>query len=147
MTTMHEVAGDLWDWHDAGLWLVVTTNGDVNRRGMAIMGRGVAAQAALRYPALPELLAERLKEGNYLNDFWPFRLITFPVKHHWHDTADLELIERSCQELVDLVTRGSLPTPVVLPRPGCGNGGLDWAVVRPVVAALLDDRFVVVERG
>jgi len=70
------------------------------------------------------------------------------VKHHWRERADLILIERSARELVDFVTdlweRG--PATICLVRPGCGNGGLDWKDVRPVLAPLLDDRFMVVER-
>ena len=33
---------------------------------------------------------------------------------------------------------------VVLPRPGCGNGRLDWFLVERTIAPWLDDRFVVV---
>jgi hypothetical protein len=34
---------------------------------------------------------------------------------------------------------------VVLPRPGCGAGELDWTrFVRPALTALLDDRFVAI---
>jgi hypothetical protein len=35
---------------------------------------------------------------------------------------------------------------VVLPRAGCGNGGLNWEMaVRPVLADILDDRFIALE--
>lgn len=30
---MVEVRGDVWDYYDQGYWLVVTTNGSLNRRG------------------------------------------------------------------------------------------------------------------
>jgi hypothetical protein len=31
-----------------------------------------------------------------------------------------------------------------MPRPGCGNGKLDWRVVRLILRPYLDDRFTVV---
>ncbi len=35
---------------------------------------------------------------------------------------------------------------VYLVRPGCGNGQLKWEDVKPLIAPILDDRFIVVER-
>ena len=49
-------------------------------------------------------------------------------------------------ELIDLVIEHGFDT-VVLPRPGCGNGGLRWQDVRPLLGLSLDDRFIVVDNG
>ena len=35
---------------------------------------------------------------------------------------------------------------VYMARPGCGNGQLKWEDVKPLIAPILDDRFIVVER-
>ena len=36
---------------------------------------------------------------------------------------------------------------VLLPRPGCGHGGLNWERdVKPLLQERLDDRFIVVNR-
>lgn len=140
-----ELTANLWDME--GNWLVITTNGDVNRRGEAVMGRGVAAQAKFKFPHLAWMLAEGMKqEGNHVMAWQPFHIITFPVKHHWHEQADLDLIGRSCEELVNQVTMTPLEPPIFMVRPGCGNGGLDWAEVKYVCDGWLDDRFFVVER-
>lgn len=140
-----EVRGDLWDYPaDA---IVVTTNGFVKENGEAVMGRGVALQAQRYLP--PKLLGERLQaSGNHVYVFpgrlklaMPTDIVTLPVKHNWWEQADVDLIARSLREL-RFITNAMGYNVVVLPRPGCGNGGLDWEVVRPLLCDL-DERFVV----
>lgn len=145
---MREATGNIWwtRW-DA---IVIPTNGDVNRGGEAVMGRGLARQAAQRWPLLPKTLAMLLREhGNHAFDVWKPRrlptLLSFPVKHHWHESAELDLIERSAQELVALADSLAY-RQVALPRVGCGNGKLDWVDVQPILERHLDDRFIVVSR-
>jgi hypothetical protein len=69
---------------------------------------------------------------------------TFPVKHHWREKADLDLIERSARQLVELADRFGYQR-LLIPRPGCGNGQLSYEEVRPVLKGILTgDRFVIV---
>lgn len=145
---MIELTGDIWTEPGVDA-IVITTNGVVKNDGCAVMGRGVARQAAMRYPWLPARLGTCLTAvGNRVfiydtpGDDAP--IITFPVKDRWWERADLGLILKSCRGLAGLVDSRGL-RKVVMPRPGCGNGGLDWGDVRKVVGPRLDDRFVVVE--
>lgn len=141
---MREVRGNLWD---AGAdYFVITTNGALRKDGAAVMGRGVALQAMKRYPGLEYSLGRRIQlRGNHVSAIG--RLISFPVKHHWREMADLKLIRRSAEELAVYVTgQRHLGYPieqVAMPRPGCGNGRLDWKDVKPLIKDVLDDRFVV----
>lgn len=150
---MIEVEGSLWHYRDdsAGAAradaLVIPTNGSINARGHAVMGRGLAKQAAALYPGIDQVLAYLLKaRGHHVHVMLvtpPLpALVSFPVKHCWSDQADLTLIDQSCQELWALTTvmRWSL---VALPRVGCGNGHRQWGEVRPRLSQL-DSRFVVV---
>jgi O-acetyl-ADP-ribose deacetylase (regulator of RNase III) len=58
-------------------------------------------------------------------------------------TVSLELIENSAKELKTMVQRFGLKN-VVVPRMGCGNGGLRWEDVKKIVGPILDDRFTIV---
>lgn len=151
---MVEVHGDVWDYYDQGYWLVVTTNGSLNRRGECVMGAGIAKQAAQRYPELPKLLGRRLRTfGNIVHLFPALRVITFPVKRQWHEPADPELIYASSLQLRNLEVDGFLdiggePTPVAMVRPGCGNGWLDWEEVKHLIEPVLStDRYLIVDDG
>jgi hypothetical protein len=148
-----EITGNLWDFYDQGHWVVITTNGMVKKDGTAVMGRGVARDAAQRFPELPAHLGAAIKQwGNKVSIFMkPPRIISFPVKHHWRDQADPELILESAQYLSQALSRHVEPSifkpPVYMVRPGCGNGGLEWSMIRPMLVPILDDRFIVVEKG
>ncbi len=147
---MREAYGNLWDLHERGHWICVTVNGDVNRHGKAVMGKGVAQAAAVRMPELPTKLALRIAAlGNHVQRFDTFRVFSFPVKYHWNEKADLNLIQRSCDELMARLDRQNAVSikKVYLPRPGCGNGGLDWQHVRDAIYERLDDRVIAITNG
>jgi len=144
---MIEIYGNFWDVPNAFAH-VITTNGTIRSDGRCVMGRGVALQATKKIPRIAKILGDLIKEkGNKVHYLGPFvdgyNMFSFPVKDNWWEPAKLELIERSCKELVALV-----PTArkIVMVRPGCGNGNLAWQVVKPICELYLDDNFVIVER-
>lgn len=156
---MRELVGDLWDfvrWRKEGNnqppWLVVPTNGKVNSRNEAVMGAGVAKEAARRFPHIPRELGRLLMDhGNVvqrftdLNYFEPFDLITFPTKGNWDDKSDLDLMRRSCRLLRPMAQAAH--GLVVMPRVGAGLGRLPWSEVRAMLEAELpEDKFVVVSQ-
>ena len=143
---MREIQGNIWDYHGKGYWTVITTNGVVRKDGACVMGRGVAKQAAVRFPFFPYAVGKRIKEaGNYVHMFPSFKLISFPVKHNWWEKADIALIEKSCKNLADRADIYVTLSEVYMVRPGCGNGQLDWKDVKPILEKYLNDRFVVVQ--
>lgn len=154
---MIEARGNLWTYLGAagfGGARVITTNGFVKANGECVMGRGCAREARDRWPWLAKMLGAIIREdGNHVYRFpmdWG-SLVTFPAKPErgpngepgWQARAEPALIERSAAELVRIVDGFDLPW-CVLPRPGCGNGGLAWEDVRPLLEPLLDDRFHVI---
>ena len=154
---MKEVFGDIWELAPKYDIIVITTNGYVKTNGEAVMGRGIAKEAKERYPTLPAELGKHISRwGNTIGWFYGYDkpIISFPVKPSigpngepgWKAKADLKLIEESAKRLEFTVTFNVLDGPprIILPRPGCGNGGLKWEDVRPVIEPILDDRFTVV---
>lgn len=143
---MREDLADLWTTPADARCL--TTNGDTRADGAAIMGRGVALQAKSRYVGLHFRLGEQLRlAGNVTQIIWTppgeSPLVAFPVKYHYKDWADLDLIVKSAQQLVTLADAQGWKS-IVLPRPGCGSGRRHWQEVRSRLWMLLDDRFLVV---
>ena len=69
-------------------------------------------------------------------------IVAMPTKNSVSRSSPLPLVVRSVAELNELAYWHDW-TRVVLPRPGCGLGGLLWRNVKPIVDEL-DDRFTVV---
>ena len=130
---MNQVSGNLWE--ESADYVVITTNGYVKVNGCAVMGRGVALQAKTRYPGIDTALGSLLKaEGNHVGIIAPYLLIALPVKHHWQEPADLELIKRSLREL-NVLAKRLHPQKLVMPMPGTGNGQRKFEEVMPLVLA------------
>jgi hypothetical protein len=139
---MTEITGNIWDYRETSI-VAITTNGQVTKNGKAVMGRGVAAQAASMFPSLPARLGQCLAaSGNHVHNL-DYNIISFPVEHSPYDVPDLHLIERSAQELVTLADQRGWQS-IVVPRPGCGGGGLSWKEVQPLLKKYFDDRFMVI---
>jgi len=144
---MKEVAGDIWGYYEQGCWIVIPTNGYVKKNGACVMGRGLAKQAADRFPYIPFIIGRGIRQlGNGPQVITDYRIVTFPVKHNWWENADIQLIESSCKKLVELVNKVGWGE-ICIPRVGCGNGRLNWRDVKPVLEKYLDDRFIVVEKS
>ncbi|WP_298270990.1 ADP-ribose-binding protein [Geobacter sp.] len=139
---MKEITGNIWDYLGKAV-ICVTTNGHMTRKGEAVLGRGCARQARERFPDLPARLGALLSEGGNHVHVIGDGLVSFPVEESPWANPDLRLIRRSAEELRASADRGGW-TLVIVPRPGCGGGGLSWEEVRPLLADLFDDRFIVI---
>ena len=109
---------------------------------VGFMGKGIALQFKQAYPT--NFLAYQkacrdgevrpgqmfvFKTGVMVN---PRYIINFPTKRHWRGKARLEDIEAGLLALVDVVKNLHIQS-IAVPPLGCGNGGLDWDVVRPMI--------------
>lgn len=139
---MIETIGNIWDYQEKAI-IAITTNGSVSRNGKAIMGRGVAAQAAGLFQSLSESLGTAIKNGgnhvHYINN----NIVSFPVEHSPFEIPDLHLIKRSAEELAQKADELGWSL-IVVPRPGCGGGGLLWKDVKPILENIFDQRFIII---
>ena len=142
---MQEVYGDLWSYHGS-VPIGISTAGQVSRKGNCVMLRGCGRQAKERFPDLPQRLgALILAQGNHVFKLG-CGLFSFPVEHGPFEVPDLRLIERSCGELVVLADEQGWQQ-VVVPRPGCGGGGLEWHQVKPLLERHFDGRFQIITQA
>jgi hypothetical protein len=131
--------------------VLIPTNGQVKASGEAVMGAGVALEAARRWPWVKTALGEKLRRfGNVPHALGPARnallspcaVLSFPTKNRWEEPASLDLIKLSAELTRTWVDNNTEPgCRVLLPRVGAGLGGLNWALVRAVLAPSFDDRF------
>lgn len=148
---MKEIHGDMFSYLGRMKFkLFITTNGFIKNDGYAVMGRGNAARAVTVMKEelninLPDLVGKALKiNGNKINRITS-QLYTFPVKHDWFDRARRTLIKQSVKELEEIIKKDNNPDLIyVVPRPGCGNGGLNWIKdVKPLMEHLPDNVWVI----
>jgi hypothetical protein len=149
---MVEITGDLWtilqDPKRGYGSACILVNWTTNNQGYAIMGRGIAAQAKQLYPDLPDQLGTVIREAERHPYVFTYTsptgtepwLIMFPTKLHWRDPSPLWLVKQSVCQLMDLLDQFDWLAPVLLPRPGVGNGKLDWELVKATIAPILDKR-------
>ena len=113
---------------------------------MGVMGRGIALEF------------RRAFDDNYLSyrkaaqagDVRPGRMfvfrrdsfnqprwiINFPTKRHWKGKSKIEDVKNGLIDLVHVIQEHAIKS-VAIPPLGCGLGGLDWRVVRPLIVEAL----------
>ncbi len=109
---------------------------------VGVMGKGLALQFKSRYP---EMFAyyQRMCRGQLLDvgklclwkspEKW---ILLFPTKKHWRDPSKLEYIESGLRKLAENYERLRIES-VAFPKLGCGNGGLEWDDVKPLMEKYL----------
>ena len=123
--------GDLFD-SPAAAW-VNTVN------CVGVMGKGVAQEFKQRFPAMFDdyhvrcaAKQVRLGEPYLYRDASGRVIINFPTKGHWRSPSRLADIERGLDHFAAHAAQWGL-TSVAMPPLGCGNGGLEWSEVGPLI--------------
>jgi O-acetyl-ADP-ribose deacetylase (regulator of RNase III) len=113
---------------------------------IGIMGKGIALIFRDAFPANTKAYEEAARAGhvrvghmlvtNNGSPAGPKWIINFPTKKHWRNPSKLEWVVDGLQDLVRVIREKNIHS-VALPALGCGNGGLDWAVVRREIESAL----------
>lgn len=111
---------------------------------VGVMGKGIALQFKQAFPHNFQIYeqacrSKQVQPGKMLvvpADIVanPKYIINFPTKRHWKGKSRLEDIKSGLPALVEAVKDLGV-TSVAVPPLGCGNGGLDWSEVAPLIEA------------
>lgn len=140
MTTFTDAKGNLLDADVDALVNTVNTVG--------VMGKGIALQFKNAFPANFRAYEQACKQdqvrlgemfvfdaGQLVSPRW---IINFPTKGHWRSRSRLPDIAAGLDDLRRIITERRIHS-IAIPPLGCGNGGLEWADVRPLIEEKLVD--------
>lgn len=113
----------------------------VNTEG--VMGKGIALQFRQAYPAMFRAYEKACEAGEVrLGQMHVFDLgglaggprwiFNFPTKGHWRARSRIADIESGLRDLVNKVRKLRIGS-IAVPPLGCGNGGLQWLEVAPLI--------------
>lgn len=115
---------------------------------IGVMGKGIALQFKQVFPENFKQYKQACDRGEVQPGrmltvatgalFNPRYIINFPTKRHWRGKSRLEDIEVGLEALVAEVQCLGIQS-IAIPPLGCGNGGLDWAVVKPLIVDAFAD--------
>ncbi|MCK9874374.1 macro domain-containing protein [Frankia sp. Ag45/Mut15] len=117
----------------------------VNTVGVA--GKGIALQFRQAFPENFKEYQRAARHGevtpgrmlvHITEQLHPRYIINFPTKRHWRERSRTADIRDGLQDLVKVLVKYKIKS-VAIPPLGCGNGGLDWNDVRPLVVAALSE--------
>ena len=111
---------------------------------IGVMGKGIALQFRNKWPENCRAYeatckANQLRPGRmFVFDSGapskPRFIVNFPTKGHWRSKSRIEYIRDGLTDLVAQVRRLGIRS-IAVPALGCGNAGLAWAAVEPLIVA------------
>jgi O-acetyl-ADP-ribose deacetylase (regulator of RNase III) len=109
---------------------------------VGVMGKGIALQFKQAFPENFQQYkkacdAKEVQPGRMFTVptgklFNPKYIINFPTKRHWREQSKIEYVQTGLKALVAEVQQLGI-TSIAIPALGCGNGGLDWLEVKPLI--------------
>ena len=155
---MIEIIGDFWKIKEQEKPDVIcfTSNKIIKTQQKLVMGAGIAKQFRDKYQNLDSDIAQRILSGQHTNHIVMVReskytrtpsntyISTFPTKNNYIHPSDIELIQTSAKTLLDIVNAVGF-RKILLTKPGCGRGNLNWEDVKLIIEPILDNRFIIID--
>jgi O-acetyl-ADP-ribose deacetylase (regulator of RNase III) len=118
---------------------------------VGVMGKGIAQLFKERYPAMFADYKARC-DRNEVRPGVPYlyrnalgsSILNFPTKNHWRSPALLKDVIHGLDIFVDKYQEWGIES-IAFPSLGCGNGGLAWEVVGPIMHQKLSQLDIAVE--
>lgn len=115
---------------------------------VGVMGKGIALQFKRAYPENfdayvaacqnHEVVLGRIFVHRTGQMARPHFILNFPTKAHWRAKSKIQDIESGLRDLRRVIEELGINS-VAVPPLGCGNGGLDWSDVHPLIHRQLGD--------
>lgn len=117
---------------------------------VGVMGKGIALEFKRAYPAMYQDYVARCRAQTvhpgrpYLYRDAYKQILNFPTKAHWRDESDLAWVQAGLVAIREHYDAWGIQS-LAIPPLGCGNGGLRWDVVRPIIIEVLGDLPIAIE--
>lgn len=112
---------------------------------VGVMGKGIALEFKKRYPDMYNEYVSLCESGSVrpgkpyvYTDFYGTSILNFPTKDHWRSPSKLSYIIDGLAWFKDHYAEYNI-TSIAFPPLGCGNGGLSWEIVGPIMYDSLKD--------
>jgi O-acetyl-ADP-ribose deacetylase (regulator of RNase III) len=111
---------------------------------VGVMGKGLAAALKARDPEMFKSYKRICDQGLLdIGKLWLWRprtqwVLNFPTKTQWRRPSKIEYIALGLEKFVAQYEAKGI-REIAFPRLGCGNGGLEWDDVRPLMHSFLAD--------
>ena len=106
---------------------------------VGVMGKGLALEFRRRYPQMYADYVKRCRAGlvkvgePYLFDNGGrTKVLNFPTKDHWRNPSELSYVSDGLDWFVANYEKWGVDS-IAFPALGCGNGGLAWDAVYPIL--------------
>lgn len=112
------------------------------------MGKGIALQFKKAYPDNFHAYEKACKHKEVKTGrmfvfetgmmIGPKYIINFPTKQHWKGNSKIEYVTEGLKALIEEIKLRDIKS-IAIPPLGCGNGGLDWSNVKPLILNALKE--------